>query len=452
MSARTTTAARESRRWLYLLIAAAILTQGGLNLIRPVTTYKLVALGADSFLVGAVTAFYALVPLATAVWLGRMSDRIPNLRPMVALGAVVLAAGTAALALGSSFVVIAIGSAVLGLGHLLFTIAGQAEIARRSTPAEMDRGFGWFTAAFSVGQMIGPLIAGAILGSELVSTSARLHDVNVALWVGFAMTLAAAPLFVSRRDSKTRHRLKTQESTTTQLGSRDSLTSGDTGESNETRDAASAQAPDNANAAPQAAPEKPTILRILRTRGVMSHMFASLALLGMLDILTAFLPLLGEEAGISPAAVGLLLALRGSASIVSRVLLPWLSAHFSRSTLLLWSLYGAGFSLAIPPLLLAAFPPAQGGELTLLLSGLFMLTGGIFLGMGQPLTMTEISTSVPASWRGSALAVRLMGNRLGQVALPLLAGVFAAPLGPGAAIVMTSVFLVISGIEKQRRT
>lgn len=442
MPATRTSSAPSRHGWLYLLIAAAILTQGGLNLIRPVTTYKLVALGADSVLVGVVTAFYALVPLATAVWLGRMSDRLPNLRPMVALGAVVLALGTAGLALGDNFVVIALASAVLGLGHLLFTIAGQAEIARRSAPSEMDRGFGWFTAAYSVGQMIGPLIAGAILGTGLVTdTSQRLHDVNVALWVGFGLTLAAAPLFLSRGKSRTTTQPTSPSPVTDTSSGSDSAATG-------AAVAASAAAPDNANAAPQTPAEKPTILRILRTRGIPSHMFASLSLLGMLDILTAFLPLVGEQVGVSPAAIGLLLALRGAASIVSRLLLPWLSTHFSRRALLLWSLYGAGVALAVPPLLLVAFPPAQGGELTLLLCGLLMLLGGIFLGLGQPLTMTEVSTSVPPSWRGSALAVRLMGNRLGQVALPFLAGLFAAPLGPGAAIVMTSVFLLTSGIEK----
>lgn len=410
------------RGWLYLLIASAILTQGGLNLIRPVTTYKLVGLGADSFLVGVVTAFYALVPLFAAIWLGRMSDRLNNLRPMVALGAVVLAIGAAGIALGNSFILIAIFSAVLGLGHLLFTIGGQAAIARRSSPAEMDRGFGWFTAAFSVGQMIGPLLAGIILGSELVSDAAnRLDSVNIALWVGCGLTLAAAPLFLSPK---------------TFSGTTPRRTFAKTGGSSDTREMTTT---------------KPTMFNILKRPGVMSHMFASLALLGMLDILTAFLPLLAEEVGVSPAAVGLLLALRGAASIVSRVLLPWLSSRLSHTSLLLWSLYGAGFALVIPPLLMVIFPPANGGELTLLLCGLCMLLGGIFLGLGQPLTMTEVSTSVPSAWRGSALAVRLMGNRLGQVALPLLAGVFAAPMGPGAAIVMASGFLLISGAEKSIR-
>ena len=71
-------------------------------------------------------------------------------------------------------------------------------------------------------------------------------------------------------------------------------------------------------------------------------MLASLALLAMLDILTAFLPLVGERAGVSPAWIGVLLAVRGGASIVSRVLLPWLAHRMSRRALLLVSLASLG--------------------------------------------------------------------------------------------------------------
>ena len=58
---------------------------------------------------------------------------------------------------------------------------------------------------------------------------------------------------------------------------------------------------------------------------------------------------------------------------------------------------------------------------------------------------------MPASWRGSALAVRLVGNRVGQVAMPLLAGLVAAPLGPAGAIWSTCAVLVGSGLEKTLR-
>ena len=80
-----------------------------------------------------------------------------------------------------------------------------------------------------------------------------------------------------------------------------------------------------------------------------------------------------------------------------------------------------------------------------------MAIGGFFLGLGQPLTMTLIVRAVPMTWRSTALAVRLMGNRLGQVALPMAAGVVASTVGPAGAIWFAGLLLVISGGEKTVR-
>ena len=55
---------------------------------------------------------------------------------------------------------------------------------------------------------------------------------------------------------------------------------------------------------------------------------------------------------------------------------------------------------------------------------------------------------MPDTWRGPALALRLVGNRVGQVALPALAGVVAAPLGPAAGVWFACAVLAASGVER----
>lgn len=85
------------------------------------------------------------------------------------------------------------------------------------------------------------------------------------------------------------------------------------------------------------------------------------------------------------------------------------------------------------------------------ISVLSMVVGGFFVGIAQPLTMTMIIKEVPVSWRSPALAVRLTGNRLGQVCIPLIAGAVAAPLGPAGAIWFCCVLIGISGVEKSAR-
>ncbi|STX07196.1 MFS transporter [Kocuria rosea] len=411
-----------SGAWLWFLVAGALLTQTALNLVRPVTTYKLLSLDADSVTVGLVTAAYAVVPLVTAMWLGRMTDRVRDLRTMVVVGALVLALGAGALALAPSVALVAVASALLGMGHLVFTIAGQSAVARFSPPDQLDKGFGWFTAAFSAGQLVGPLLVGVLLGTGSdVASPERVADITLSLWIGAGLSVLVVPVMLLRRPA-----------------------SGAAGAPARNDDAAAAEqaapATGELEVVPGTAP-RASMLRILEVPGIPSHMLASLALLAMLDILTAFLPLVGERAGVSPAWIGVLLAVRGGASIVSRVLLPWLAHRMSRRALLLVSLYGAGITLAVPPAVITV--PW--------LAAVLLFVGGFCLGLGQPITMTLVSTAVPTSWRGSALAVRLVGNRAGQVAMPLLAGLVAAPLGPAGAIWSTCAVLLVSGLEKTVR-
>ena len=164
-----------SLMWLWLLCLAGALTQTGLNLLRPITSYKLIALDAGPLTIGITTAAYAILPLFTALWLGRVSDRMYSLRLMLCAGVAMLGIGGAGLALLPSVLGIAAASAVLGLGHLAFTIAGQTSIARIAPDDRLDAGFGWFTASYSVGQMLGPLL-GALLVPWVTQTLQFLQD------------------------------------------------------------------------------------------------------------------------------------------------------------------------------------------------------------------------------------------------------------------------------------
>lgn len=359
------------------------------------------ALGAGPITIGVVTALYALLPMFAALWLGRVSDRMNSLRLMLVLGVVALLLGGAGLALAPNVEVVAISSALLGMGHLGFTVAGQTSIARTASNDQLDAGFGWFTASYSLGQMAGPLLGGLVLGTASVTESTQsLGRIELALWVGAALAAAALlPVALKPRTSTLRPVITD-------------------------------------DGAPRASMHK-----ILTTKGVVPYMLASLGLLAMIDILTAFLPVVGEEAGVAPVVIGVLLAIRGGGSILSRVVLPWLSRKFQRRTLLKASLVISALTLAVPPLVIELHWVAA----------VFLAVGGFFLGLGQPLTMSMITTAVPDSWRGSALAVRLMTNRVGQVGMPLLAGVVAAPLGPAAAIWITCGVLAAAGVERSIR-
>jgi MFS family permease len=381
--------------WLTRVLAGVVLTQAALFLARPVTSYRALALGADARAVGLITAAFALVPLVVAVPLGRASDRWrPGwlLTGGIALGAV----ACAQLGLAASLPGLALASAVLGLGHLALTLAGQSLIARQSGDPLHDRDFGLYAAAASAGQLIGPALAG-------IALSAAGRSLEDATTLGFVVAAGLMALAVP-----------------TSLGT-DRL-----GRAGRPRDRGEGR--------PLRAWE------LIGARGVPAGMFASLAILATVDVLTAFLPVLGSQRGIPPAVVAGLLGLRAATSILSRLLIPWMVGRLGRIRLLAASAAGSA-------LLTAALPLA--GDIAVL--GLLLAAAGFLLGIGQPLTMSMVVQAVPEGTRGTALAIRLTGNRFGQVATPAAAGLVAGAAGVSAAFFMLGGLLGLAAVAVVRR-
>ena len=381
--------------WLARVLAGVVLTQAALYLARPVTSYRALALGADARAVGLITAAFALVPLVVAVPLGRASDRWrPGwlLTGGIALGAL----ACALLGLADSLPGLALASAVLGLGHLALTLAGQSLIARQSGDDRHDRDFGLYAAAASAGQLIGPALAGIVLGAA----GRSLEDATT---TGFLVAAGLMALAVP-----------------TSLGT-DRL-----GRAGRPRDRSEGR--------PLRAGE------LIGARGVPAGMFASLAILATVDVLTAYLPVLGTQRGIPPAVVGGLLSLRAAASILSRVLIPWMVGRLGRVRLLAASAAGSA--------LLTAALPLAGGTAAL---AVLLAAAGFLLGIGQPLTMSMVVQAVPEGTRGTALAIRLTGNRFGQVATPAAAGLVAGAAGVSAAFFLLGGLLGLAAVAVVRR-
>ncbi|MGO4428518.1 MFS transporter, partial [Streptomyces sp. MCAF7] len=153
-----------------------------------------------------------------------------------------------------------------------------------------------------------------------------------------------------------------------------------------------------------------SVAGILRTRGVASGIFISLAVLSATDILTAYLPVVGEQRSIAPAVIGLLLSVRAAATVACRLVMTPMIRLVGRTVLMAVSCLGAGLLCAA----LALPVPAWG-------LGILLAALGFCLGVGQPLSMTTVVQAAPGGARSTALALRLTGNRLGQVAAPAAA-------------------------------
>ncbi|MFZ2174091.1 MAG: MFS transporter, partial [Rhodococcus sp. (in: high G+C Gram-positive bacteria)] len=78
---------------------------------------------------------------------------------------------------------------------------------------------------------------------------------------------------------------------------------------------------------------------------------------------------------------------------------------------------------------------------------LLLVVAGFFWGAGQPLTMTWVTGLVSDDNRAAALSLRLTGNRLGQVLIPLVAGTVAGIAGTGAIFAVTGGLLGTAAIS-----
>lgn len=391
------------RGWLLRLVIAFSFAQGAVSMARPAVSYRALSLGADERAIGVIAGVYALLPLFAAVPLGRRTDH-GRCAPLLPVGVALIAGGCALSGTASSLAALAAWSGVMGLGHLCFVIGAQSIVARQSAAAEQDRNFGHFTIGASLGQLVGPVAAGALIGPDMDRTSA------VALVVSAGVgAVALTSLWRIEYAGSAGARAGTAAGT-------------------------------DAGRAAAGQPGKVPVLGILRARGVPAGIFISLAVLSATDILTAYLPVVGEHRGIAPATVGVLLSLRAAATIACRLVMTPLVRVLGRRVLiavtcLLGAVLCAGVAVPVPVWAL----------------GVMLVLLGFCLGVGQPLSMTTVVQAAPAGARSTALALRLTGNRLGQVAAPAGAGAIAGVAGVGAPFVMLGALLLAAAALSLRR-
>ncbi|MFE6772077.1 MFS transporter [Streptomyces griseus] len=385
------------RGWLLRLVIAFAFAQGAVSMARPAVSYRALALGADEAAVGVIAGVYALLPLFVAVPLGRRTDH-GRCAPLLPLGVLLISGGCALSGIVSSLPAMAAWSGVMGLGHLCFVIGAQSIVARQSAPDEQDRNFGHFTIGASLGQLIGPIAAGALISAD----SGALGRTSALALLVSAGVCAVALTSLWRIE----HRRSTGSGT--------------------------------------APGHKVPVRAILGARGVPAGIFISMAVLSATDILTAYLPVVGEHRSIAPATVGLLLSLRAAATIACRLVMTPLLRLLGRRALLTTSCLLAGLLCAGVAL------PVSVPVLAVMLAVL-----GFCLGVGQPLSMTTVVRAAPAQARSTALALRLTGNRLGQVAAPAAAGLIAGAVGVAAPFALLGVLLLGAaglGLRGEART
>jgi MFS family permease len=253
--------------WLVGTVASIFLLQVAVTLARPVSTYRLLALGADGTTLGLTAACFAVPPMLLGVSFGRWSER-HHPAILIVLGFVVAAVGAFSLVVVEAIPAFALATTALGIGHMSATIGGQSIMAQaQSSLARISR-FDTLTTVSALGQIVGPVLGGVIIGhSDDPSLSPTSSALQVAAWVFVGGLPAAA---ISMRT--------TMQKSTVRTGK----------------------------------PER--VWGLLRRRGMPAALMTSFSAKGANDLLLVYVPLLGASVGLSRNLMPMMLAMSDSDS------------------------------------------------------------------------------------------------------------------------------------------
>ncbi len=371
--------------WLLPLLAVTTLEQTAVWAVRPLVSYRALALDAGAFELGIIASCFASLAIIITLPLGRLIDRFGE-RPLIMLGAALTAASCMAVPLLHSIPELAIDQAVLGGGQILVIVAGHTALANRGSEEGRAWRVGLFMSAGSLGQVFGPAMAGLALGHDVAAGRGEAF-VGAAVAALLAVALGLMLPFRARRYASASH------------ATDDTM---------------------------------PALLHVLKRPGLAASLVAGAAALVSVDLMTTYLPAYGVMRGITPEAIVLALAVLALAQVLSRLCVGWLVGRVGHLALTVGSLILA--AVTIPWLVL----PIGAAGMTAVLA-----IAGLGLGLCPPLTFVWVAKRTPAERQGSVMSLRMGLNRLGELIVPPVVGVFAGY--GGILIVMWCVSGILAG-------
>jgi predicted MFS family arabinose efflux permease len=372
-------------RLLVPLMLNVAIIQAVYAIVRVTTSYRAIELNLPVVWLGVISATFAMLPIIFAVQVGRYLDRGKDAQAAW-LGASLLVIACAGFRFASgSLLMLLLLTALLGTSHILIMASQQMLCVRCTGPRGRDAAFGNYVIASAVGQGLGPYLIAWAGGSATLPPTNRLFMIG--LIVSFA-SLATAAAIRPAPDHLTRAKRK----------------------------------------------EVVPLRELLRQRGLMAYLVASVITMAAQDLVTIYLPLLGAEKNINARDIGSLLTVRSVAALASRMGYVRIIALVGRRPLTLASMVGSaiGFACLALPVKLAVLFAA-------------MTLTGVALGIATTLSLTNVVDLASPASMGTVMSLRNTGNRIGQAAVPFLASLVAAASGVGGIFVIIALSLAVSG-------
>ena len=340
-------------------------------------------IGATPFQVGLLAALFAAFPLLLAVYAGKISDRIGVKKPIVG-GSVMLAAALLVPLVAGGLPGLLLCATLVGLGHIFFHVSIHNLIGAYGGGEARTRNFATFSLGASISAFIGPSLAGfSIDGWGFKPTHALLALVATLP----AAIILAYPKLVPPQ-------------------------------------------------APHAHVDKAGgSLAMLRDAGLRRTLIMSGVTLTGIELFTFYFPVYGRSIALSASAIGVVMSSYAVAAFIVRMGMARATRSMGEIGVLTASLFVAGATYMLVPLVHQA---------ALLAAVAFLL--GLGLGCAQPLTILLTYNHAPAGRSGEALGMRLTVNKLTQIIVPLVFGGIGSAFGLLPVFWANGAFLLAGGV------
>jgi len=349
---------------IYLTFALALsiitIVQSG----RVLLTLYALKLGAQPFAVGILAATFSLLPMLFSWQVGKFSDRFGS-RWLLMAGTVGGAFGMLLPYSISGFPAIYIAGVMNGLLFAFSGVCLQNLVGLLSNAETSAKNFSNYSMLISLTGFIGPLLAG-------FSVDHSGHAI-ACLYLVLLSLVPAALLLVwggtLPTGSRAAHRAGSVRDMMAESG----------------------------------------LWRVLAT--------SSLVVTGI-DLFQVYVPIYGNEVGLSASAIGVILAMFSIAAFVVRMALPYLIARISEERTLAYSFFIGAASFFLMPFFQSA-----------VVLSLIAFVFGLGMGCGQPITLMMTFSNALEGRSGEAMGLRVTVNHLTRVVVPILFGSIGSAFG-----------------------
>jgi MFS family permease len=373
---------------VWLVILLTVLTHTAFKGSRVVISLYAIQFGATPFEIGILFSMYSVFPVVLSVYAGKISDRLGFRRPML-FGAFGLMMGLLLPFVFPRLAALYASAVLIGMCYIFYTVSVQHLIGAAGEGHERTRNYSIFSLGIAVTAMLGPMSAGFAI--DLIGHRSTYLMLALLPALPF-LALLVFPKLVPRphvKGGEERHGQRVMDLV---------------------RD--------------------PPLRRALIAAGLVET---------GLELFNFFLPIYGHYSGLSATQIGICMGAFAAALLLVRGLMPILTRRSSEEAVLSGSLFLAGATALI-------FPLVSSFALLMLMS--FVL--GLGLGCGSPLSMILAYNRAPAGRSGEAMGLRQTVNKATEVIMPVIFGSLSTALGMSPVFWMEALILAWAGVLTRR--